>query len=552
LSIVWETTVLLLPEVVLSMAACVAMLGATFSVAPRIWPVFTLLSIAVAAVCLLVGDLSVPTAANVSAIAIDDLSQSIRWFTVLLAAGLTLAAASSQSESDTSGEFHGLLLLAVVGTMLAASANDLITLFLSLELLSVPTYVLLYLGRRDYASQESAVKYFLLSVLSSALLMYGFGLVYCLTGSTNLTVVRTVLVAAAPGGAIGTGLAPVGIAALLLVFAGLGFKLAAVPFHFYAPDVYEGTTNFNAAVLSIAPKAAGLIALIRVANVALTGYEAPAMIIALIVSAATMTLGNCLALLQSNLRRMLAYSGVAHAGYMLLGIAVGFWDQSAPGGGSAGLGLVAGGVQAAVVYLLAYGVASLGLFAALIYLSQEGKQIDHVEDLTGLSRTHLVPALIAALCLFSFMGIPPLPGFWAKLSVFMGALNSRPDGSSGPHLGFLVVSIVGMLNAAVGAAYYLRIIGVMFLNEPVSTPQPSGGRGAYVTMLASGVAVVILGIAPALLMNTAGNFRLPTTPVRATASEQARPARPDEVPPTGSGPVIARHVDSSPTESRVP
>jgi NADH-quinone oxidoreductase subunit N len=473
-----------LPQTVLGLLACLFILGASFGSIPRgSWNSWALAGL-VAAGCALHFTADAVPLAGTTAVAVDSLSRGFQWGCLIIGGLFVLMARESQAKSETAAEFHALVLLVICGMMLVSAANELILLFLGLELVSIPTYVLLYLDRRDYAAQEATTKYFLLSILSAALLLYGFAFVYGLTGTTHLSVARGILTdayAVAPG-LPPTGGSVLGVVALVLIFAGLGFKVAAVPFHFYAPDVYQGTTPFNAGLLAVAPKAAGFVAMIRVLSETMVGFEVPAERVAIILAMITMTGGNVLALLQTNVRRLLAYSSIAHAGYMLIGIAVGFWEAWNPQrslGGETGL---PGGISATLFYLFVYSLASVGLFAVLIYLPRPGRQVEHIDDLTGLGRTQPLLAIAAALFLFSMAGIPPLPGFWGKLSLFMGALNVRsaPDTL---HYGFLALAIVGAINAAIGAAYYLRLVAIMFLQDPISVPQPSGGKPAFAAVL---------------------------------------------------------------------
>lgn len=500
-----DTFQLLLPQTVLAVLGSLFFLGGTVSGSPRRWGPLALISLAIAAGALHYASRVTVTAGETSGVVTTGLIPlGFQWCCLVVAAIFVLMSMPAQAESETAAEFYALLLLMLSGLMLVAAANDLVLLFLSLELISIPTYVLLYLGRRDYASQEATVKYFLLSVLSAAILLYGFAFLYGLTGSTRLDAIHNVLAATYQNGASSNmppaGASVLGILALVLILAGLGFKLTAVPFHFYAPDVYEGTSSFNAGLLAVIPKAAGLMALIRVVSETMVGYETTGQQLALILAAITMTGGNCLALLQTNVRRMLAYSSVAHAGYMLIGIAVGFWEEWNPGLrlDATGIGLP-GGVRASLLYLLAYSVTSAGLFAVLVCLNRPGKQIDHVDDLTGLGKTHPFLATAAALFLFSLAGIPPLPGFWGKLSVFSSALSVRLDSAQTlfeVHPAFALLAIVGVINAAIGAVYYLRLVAVMFLNDPLSTARPSGGVPGYAAVVGSLVLVLAFGLLP--------------------------------------------------------
>jgi NADH-quinone oxidoreductase subunit N len=375
-----------------------------------------------------------------------------------LAGGVVLVLLSWPDAPDAyAGEFHGSLLLLVAGTMLAAAANDLITLFLALELVSIPTYVMLYLPRTDASAQEAAVKYFLLSLLSSALLLFGFSYLYGLTGTTNLPALSETIT----GGFTDKALPRVALVAILMVVAGLGFRITAVPFHFYAPDVYQGTATSLAAMLTYIPKVVGFAALLRLLAPLSVGDQVPLLLF--IMAAVTMTLGNVLALLQDNLKRMLAYSGVAHAGYMLIGLAV------APRLPRDAVTLL-GGYESVLFYLIAYGSMTIGAFAILSYLSSPKKQVETINDLAGLGRTHPGTALLMVLFLFSLIGMPLTAGFWGKAFLFSGALSVRDD----PNHLYLWLAVIGAINAAIGAWYYLRVATVMYLREtlrPLEKPQ---------------------------------------------------------------------------------
>ncbi len=500
-----QTFTILLPQTMLAACACLLILGSAFSVRPRRWGGLALAAVAASALCLAYvssfsADDWAPDAA--SSVLVDSISIGYQWMCLGLAA-LFVLLSHEQAATKTSAEFYALLLFMFSGMMLVGSANELILIFLSLELISVPTYVLLYLGRRDPRSQEAALKYFLLSVLSAAVLLYGFSLLYGLAGTTNLDVIRNILAetySKSDSAQVAAGGSVLGMVALVLIFAGLGFKVAAVPFHFYAPDVYQGTSAYNAGLLAIIPKAAGLVALIRVASETMVGFETSGERVALILAGITMTGGNCLGLLQSNIRRMLAYSSIAYAGYMLIGVAVGFWDSWNGDLSLDAAGGLPGGVGASLLYLFTYSLATVGLFGVLVYLARPGgRQIEHIDDLTGLVRTHPVMATCAALFLFSLAGVPPLPGFWGKLAVFASALSVRGE-SPGlfveMHSGFMILAVVGVLNAAVGAVYYLRVVALMFLNDPVSSPQPSGGKPAFAAVCCSAVLLMGVGIFP--------------------------------------------------------
>jgi len=425
-------------------------------------------------------------------LAVDYFGHAARWFT--LAAGLLLLLLMRQPAGERQRcEFAGSLLLLIVGLMICAAANELVLIFVGLELVSIPTYVLLYLGKRDAAAQEATTKYFFLSILSSALLLYGFSFLYGVGGSTNLANLPAVF-------SQQVGLNPLAGLGLLLVIAGLGFRLTAVPFHFYAPDVYQGTSHANAGLLSTMPKVAGLLVLVRLVAVNLTGYDelqGLAWKVLLAVSLLTMTLGNILALWQNNLRRLLAYSSVAHGGYLLIGVSVGL-NQALQGGEGAGAAREVSGVGSSLFYVCVYTFATLGVFAVLTALGGSQDRVEQVDDLAGLSATHPLAALAMAVFLFSLAGIPPLAGFWGKLTLFSGAVQSSGVtklslSEAGNWNGwFLALAIVGVLNAAIAAAYYLRLVSVIYF-RPATRVIPDANNPGPVLAAALCAALVVGG-----------------------------------------------------------
>ncbi len=362
-------------------------------------------------------------------------------------------------------------------------------LFLGLELISIPTYILLYLGRRTLDSQEATAKYFYLSILSSAIMLYGFSFLYGAAGSTELPRIQ----AALAGATDAHGTIWFARLALVLIFAGLCFKITAVPFHFYAPDVYQGTTPGNAALLSVLPKLAGLVALVRIMAVAMPGYEMYAWRIALVLALLTMTLGNVVALWQDNVRRMLAYSAIAHGGYMLIGLAVAFATAR-----NADVTEGFDGVAGTLFYATVYSLATAGAFAVLVYLGRDQQLVSEVDDLAGVGRTHPWAGLSMAIFMFSLTGIPPLAGFWGKLNLFAGALTvrGRDDESGGLRSWFLALAIIGVLNAAISAGYYLRIVGVMYFRPATRELRSESGWGAGAAMLLCAVLVIWAGATP--------------------------------------------------------
>ena len=395
------------------------------------------------------------------------------------------------AEDDLCGEYLGMLTLVVVGLMLASTAADLVLLFLAMELVSIPTYVLLSLGGRDHPVQEATAKYFFLSILSSVLLLYGFSFLYGVAGTMQLSGMREHFAAART---VSGGGGPAALVGLVVVFvlAGLAFKIAAVPFHFYAPDVYQGTSYVNAGLLATAPKIVGMVALARILVVAVVPGTPLAWQIVLILSLLTMTLGNVCALWQRDIRRLLAYSSIAHGGYMLIGLSVALVRPDVAGTVSLGLGAV-------FFYLGVYVLAVLGTFAALVYLSPPGAELREVPELAGLGRAHPLIAGAIALFMFSLTGIPPLAGFWGKLGLFVAALDTAvADSPDSPATSgwFLVLAVLGVLNAATAAAYYLRIVGTMYFQDGQRERVPVRNGGAASATLACAVLVLMIGLWP--------------------------------------------------------
>jgi len=443
----------------------------------------------------------------------DALAGFGRWFALLAALGLVLVVARRRLAAEP--EYIGSLLLAVVGLMLLAAADELVLLFVSLELISIPTYILLYVDRRGGPSAEATAKYFFLGMLASALLLYGLSFLYGLAGATGLDAIH----AALAGTRSPTGAGLVG-AALVFVMAGLGFKVAAVPFHFYAPDVYQGTTHANASFLSIVPKAAGLIALVRLLAVAMPTAAPQSCRLLMLLAVLSMTVANLMALWQDNLRRLLAYSSIAHAGYLLLGLSVAL----AAGGQPMRWDALAG----VLFYLVVYALATLGAFAALVYLGRPDEQIDHVDDLAGLARSHPAIAAALAVCLLSLTGVPPLAGFWGKLAVLAGALEVDPTSLGGDAVSrqwFIALAVVGALNAAVAAGYYLRVVGVIYFRLPRRVLQAGGGRAACAVALACALATIGVGLSSGPL------WRIALDASQSVKMEAARPeASPERAP----------------------
>ncbi len=485
---VQQTLLILSPEILL-LGIAIGMMTASpfFQASRRIWCALAAGGLVVSLVALLAvrgiqPDLYAASATN------DALSFYARLF-VLLTGLILVGLAHQEPSDDRAGEFFGALLMIEAGAMLVAASNDIVLLFVGLELVSIPTYLLLYLSRRTATTQEAATKYFYLSVFSSGLLLYGLAFLYGLAGTTNLKAL-TFLVATVPN-------VPqlwLGLVAVVFVMAGLCFRVAAVPLHFYAPDVYQGSPTVIAAMLSWVPKVVGFVAMIRALTsvIAVKGAEdslvLKAVSLSWIIAVATMTLGNFVALLQKDLKRLLAYSSIAHAGYLMVGITVAF--ASGTRGGS-----VYFGTEGIFFYLTAYALMTLGAFGVILALKKsDGRQVKTIDDLAGLAMSQPLPALALAICLLSLSGIPPMAGFWGKLQIFTAAFSVQTGDEA---RSFYLLAIIGVLNAAIGAFYYLRIIVLMYFG---TSREPVVATGGWPVALAVGACAslsLLLGLYPA-------------------------------------------------------
>ncbi|MBA4188992.1 MAG: NADH-quinone oxidoreductase subunit L [Planctomycetaceae bacterium] len=499
---------LVVPEIVLVGTACIVFLfGSIFN---RRWIWFTTSLLGVIAAMVVAGTVktATPEVLTTASIVPDAMGGFVRWV-ALISAAVLLFISWPEVNRSIAAEYYGCLLVAVAGTSLVGRANDLITLFLALELISIPTYILLYLPVRTKRNQEAAAKYFLLSVLSSAVLLFGFSYLYGLTGSTNIAVIVDTLTKANA-----EVLSPMALVGIVMVIAAIGFRITAVPFHFYAPDVYEGGPGGVVSMLAVLPKIAGFVALARVLG--LVGSDSRHIpfdantqlpLLLWILAILTITIGNVLALLQDNIRRMLAYSSVAHGGYMLIGIVVACSLPDATGNlryGAEGLvtGPAVGGIDALLVYLVAYGLMTFGAFAVILYLSTPERSVDAIDDLAGLGQTHPISAGTMAIFLFSLIGLPLTAGFAGKLLLFVGAFTAPADTATMRNL-YRLLAVVAAVNAAIGAYYYLRVIGVMYLRTALNPIRSSRSAPTLIGAVALAGATLFFGIFPQPIVNAA-------------------------------------------------
>ena len=365
------------------------------------------------------------------------------------------------------GEFYSLLLFATLGIGLIAAATDLILIYLAIELLSITSYVLTGYLREDPKSNEAAIKYFLYGATASAAMLYGMSLLYGATGSTNLSQIAMAL------GEAGASLRGIIFPAVILLLVGFGFKIGAVPFHQWAPDAYEGAPTPVTAFLSVGPKVAGFAVLARVFLTALPSFQPDWVALLASISVVTMTLGNLVAIWQKNIKRMLAYSSIAQAGYILLGV----------------VAASALGMTSLVFYLIIYLFANLGAFIVIITFSNGGGG-DAIEDYAGLSQRSPGLALAMLLFLLSLAGIPPLAGFVGKFYLFAAAMKE----------GFLWLVLVGVLNSIVSLYYYLQVVRQMYIIPPRTEEPVPASPALSGALLITMAGVLLLGIYPAPLV----------------------------------------------------
>jgi NADH-quinone oxidoreductase subunit N len=365
-------------------------------------------------------------------------------------------------------EFPILVLLATTGMLMMISANDLIALYVGLELQSLALYVVAAFDRRSAKSSEAGIKYFVLGALSSGMLLYGASLIYGFTGSTLFT---DIAAAVQPSGT-NLGL----IFGLVFLMTGFAFKISAVPFHMWTPDVYEGAPTPVTAFFAAAPKLAAMALTVRTLFAAFPSVTDEWQQIVTFLAIASMALGSFAAIGQRNIKRLMAYSSIGHMGYVLVGLAAG----------------TAEGVQGVIIYLAIYLAMTLGTFACILAMRRHGRMVEDIDQLAGLSNTSPMMAFLLAMLLFSLAGIPPLAGFFAKFYVFLAAINA----------GLYALAVIGVLLSVVGAYYYLRIVKIMYFDAPVERFEPMPGLLAAV-LGASGLFILFYFVYPAPLVNVA-------------------------------------------------
>jgi NADH-quinone oxidoreductase subunit N len=396
------------------------------------------------------------------------------FFTLVICAGSLLTLLMSidflRDHALPAGEYYALVLLSTCGMIFLASANDLIVVFLALEIMSVAVYVLAGLARREVRSTEAALKYFLLGAFATGFLLYGIAFFYGATGSTRLDLIAQAIAR--------DGLRPFTALGIALVLVGFGFKVALIPFHVWMPDVYEGAPTAVTAFMAVAVKAAAFAAFARVFVAALSGVAPTWSGLLALLAALTMTVGNVTAVLQRSVKRMLAYSSIAHAGYALVGLVVATRDGGA----------------ALCFYLAVYAFMTLGAFAVVIALGRRGEPNEDLADWAGVGFRHPVLGLSMAVFMLSLAGVPPTAGFAGKFYLFSAAIDA----------GWTSLAVIGVLNAVVSVYYYLGVLVAMYMAEGTRAIVPPSSRPYLLaTILVTVAATIVIGVLPAQPMRLA-------------------------------------------------
>ncbi|MBI5187996.1 MAG: NADH-quinone oxidoreductase subunit N [Nitrospirae bacterium] len=374
-------------------------------------------------------------------------------------------------ENINFGEYYGLILFSTLGMMIMASAGDLIVLYLGLELMALSTYVLAGFIRHNVKSNEAALKYFLLGAFSSAFLLYGMSMIYGLTGTTDLKAIATYI---SKNGLEGNKTL---LLSMILFAVAFGFKIAAVPFHMWAPDAYEGAPTTITAFMSVGPKAAGFAVLGRVFMTAFGAIHVEWSVVLIPLAILSMCIGNVVAIAQTNIKRMLAYSSIAHAGYALLGVIAANNE----------------GLASMMNYMLIYAFMNIGAFGIVILLRSEGFKGEDITDYEGLAKTHPLSAALMLIFMFSLTGIPPTAGFIGKLYVFMSAINA----------GYTWLVVIAVIFSVISAYFYLRIVMYMYMREPKVEVSLSTSPAIGLALTVTVVATLVIGVFPSVLVELA-------------------------------------------------
>ena len=405
---------------------------------------------------------------------VDDFAHFMKWLVIIGSSpAIIMSINFNEQESIARFEYPVLILFATLGMFMMVSANDLISLYVGLELQSLALYVVAAFRRDSLKSSEAGLKYFVLGALSSGMLLYGCSLIYGFAGTTSFDGLATLF-----KGLGGTGPSVGLVVGLVFLIAGLAFKVSAVPFHMWTPDVYEGAPTPVTAFFAVAPKIAAIALFIRVLTGPFGVLIADWQQVIVLISIASMVLGALAAIWQDNIKRLLAYSSIGHMGYALIGLAAG----------------TEAGVRGILVYMTIYLAMNVGTFCCVLAMRRNGRMVEGISDLAGLARNQPMLALSLAIFMFSMAGIPPLAGFFGKLYIFLAAIES----------GLYTLAIIGVLASVIGSYYYLRIIKIMYFDEPAEVFDRTIGREVKIILVGTTLFVTFFIIRPDIVVSGAG------------------------------------------------
>jgi len=466
-----QTIVYILPELFLSAAIMfLLMLGVFIKKSFKLVNLLTILSLIFAIALVLNQPNEIVKIFNESYI-IDRLSIFMKVLTLLFCFFVLLSSKDYiKSNNIDKIEYPIIILSSTLGMILMISSYDLIIFYLGLELQSLCLYILASFKRDDERSTEAGLKYFVLSALASGLLLYGCSLIYGFTGSTNFEIISANLDEANTGAVFG----------IVFIIVGLAFKVSAVPFHMWTPDVYEGSPTSVTSFFALVPKIAAISVFIRFMYVPFVNVISQWQTIIIFLSIASMILGAVAAIGQSNIKRLMAYSSIGHMGYALAGLATG----------------TNSGIQSTIIYLTIYLVMNLGAFGCIFMMKRENVYYENIEDLSGLSKNHPMVALSFLIILFSLAGIPPMAGFFAKFYVFMAVIEVK----------MYALAIIGLVTTVVSAFYYLRIIKIIYFDKPKKPFEESYDWGLKISLILSSILILIYFIYPSILVNTVSSI----------------------------------------------
>jgi NADH-quinone oxidoreductase subunit N len=459
------------PEIFLLIMACVVLIADVFTPDEKRQSTYTLAQLSLIVTLVLIGMTSTEHREYAfNGAYVSDQLGSVLKFSIVAIVGIVFVYSREylQQRNIFKGEFYVLSLFGTLGMMIMVSSHHFLSLYLGLELLSLSLYAMVAFDRDNPNASEAAMKYFVLGAIASGMLLYGMSMIYGVTASLDL---RQIAMSIAQQDHLNIVL----VFGLVFIVIGLAFKLGAVPFHMWIPDVYHGAPTAVTTFIASAPKIAGFAIAIRLLVEGMGQLQADWQGMLIILSVLSMALGNIIAIAQSNLKRMLAYSTISHVGFILLGLLAGNTE----------------GYAAAMFYTLTYSLMSLGGFGMVILLTRGGFEAENINDFKGLNQRSPWFAFMMLVLMFSMAGVPPTVGFWAKLSVLKAVV----------HIDMLWLALVAVFFSIVGVYYYLRIVKVMYFDKPEDTAPLNKGRDMQLALSANGLAILVLGLFPGMLMS---------------------------------------------------